>query len=100
MKWGGTGVDLAARRKTMEKIPRYLTEKFLRGITVIEQLTLHLRATGSIPVRPTNYINDLGRSRPDPVSHKTCYRSVSGNRAAVFLCIKTAGLEFFNHTGN
>ena len=28
-----------------------------------EQLTLNQRATGSIPVRPTNKINDLGRSR-------------------------------------
>ncbi len=62
--------------------------------------TLNQRATGSIPVRPTNKINDLGRSRQDPLFHKTCYRSVSGNRAAAFYSIPSAGLEFFDHTGN
>ena len=65
---------------------------------LIEQLTLNQRATGSTPVRPTNKINDLGRSRQDPLSHKTCFRSVSGNRAGLFSCIATVGLEFFDHT--
>jgi hypothetical protein len=66
---------------------------------LIEQLTLNQGATGSTPVRPTNYINDLGRSRQDPLFHKTCFRSVSGNRATAFPGISTAGVEFFDHTG-
>ena len=48
---------------------------------LIEQLTLNQRATGSIPVRPTNTIKHLRRSCLDPVRGKTCYRSVSGSCA-------------------
>jgi len=61
---------------------------------------LHQRTTGSTPVRPTNSINDLGRSHQDPLSHKTCYRSVSGNRAAAFPGISPAGVEFFDPKGS
>jgi hypothetical protein len=68
------------------------------AIGIREQLTLHQRATGSTPVRPTNYINDLGRSRPDPISHKTCFRSVSENWAAALSCISSADFEFFDYT--
>ena len=74
-------------------------EEFLGGISVIEQLTLNQRATSSILVRPTNTINDLRCSLPDPVYHKTCFKSVSGNRAAGLSCISSAGFEFFDHTG-
>ena len=53
-------------------------------------LTVDQWGTGSIPVRPTNTINNLRRSCHDPVRGKTCFRSVSGNWAAA--------LEFFDHT--
>jgi hypothetical protein len=69
------------------------------SIGITAQLTLNQRATGSTPVRRTNYINDLGRSGPDPISHKTCFRSVSENWAAALSCISTAGFEFFDHSG-
>jgi len=83
----------------------FWTEVVFRGRQLLaigfrEQLTLNQRATGSIPVRPTNKINDLRHSCPDPVCHKTCYRSVSGNRAAAFFCIPTTGIEFFDYTGS
>ncbi len=56
---------------------------------IVSLLNFNQRATGSTPVRPTNYINDLGRSRPDPISHKPCFRSVSANWAAALSCIST-----------
>ncbi len=54
------------------------------GICPREQLTLHQRATGSTPVRPTNKINDLGHSPPELGLRKTCFKPVSGNRAHQF----------------
>ena len=57
-----------------------------------EILALNQRTTGSPPVRPTNTINDLGRSRQDSLFHKICYRSVSGNCAAAFPGVSSAGL--------
>jgi len=56
--------------------------------------TLNQRATGSIPVRPTNTINGLCRSRQHPIRGKTCFRSVSGNWATAFPCLSSAGLDF------
>ncbi len=49
------------------------------SLGIREQLTLNQRATGSIPVRPTIFFNDLSRSYLDPVRGKTFFRSVSGN---------------------
>jgi hypothetical protein len=63
-----------------------------------EQLTLNQRVVGSIPTRPTNTINDLGHPRQHPIRGKVCYKPVSGNRAAAFPCLSSAGLEFFDHT--
>ena len=58
------------------------------------------RASGSIPVRPTIFFNDLRHSRLDPVRGKVCFKSVSGNRAAAFSCISLAGVECFDLTGD
>jgi hypothetical protein len=41
-----------------------------------EQLTLNQRATGSIPTRPTNSINDLGHPRQHLIRGKTCFKPV------------------------
>jgi hypothetical protein len=68
------------------------------AIGIREQLTLHQRATGSTPVRPTNYINDFGRPRQHPVRGKVCFKPVSGNRATEFSCISSADFEFFDYT--
>ncbi len=66
---------------------------------IVSLLNFHQHATGSLPVRPTKTINNLGRSCQAPLFQKTCFRSVSGNRATAFPGISTAGLEFFDLTG-
>ena len=62
---------------------------------IVSLLNFNQRAIGSTTVRPTNYINDLGRSRPDPIRGKVCFKSVSGIWVHLSHCISSAGVGVF-----
>jgi hypothetical protein len=46
-------------------------QRLSKPLHCCEILALNQRATCSTPVRPTNTINDLGRSRQDSLFHKS-----------------------------